>query len=341
MLFHGMIRDEHGKKMSKSFGNTIDPTPLITEHGADTLRFALARKTRPGADIPFGDDDLKGARTFLTKLRSITTLTTRLSGAWEPDRPTPTHLLDRWLLTRLDAALAQARAGYDAGDLAQACGSLTRLAQDDLSGLYLEARKDALYAGEAGARSTLSHTLTGLLLALHPMLPFATEELAESLGWAGLMDHEHLPPAGAPDEAAAAAGEQLRALRDAARAHRTRHRFAPGAALPAHGEGIALWAELCRTAHLTDADPAPATTFTHAAAILHLPTAPQLDERQRGALTRKLAQAHEQIDRLTARLADPGFLGRSPAAAQDKARRDREANQAEARRLTDLLTPAR
>ncbi|EYR62618.1 hypothetical protein N866_06855 [Actinotalea ferrariae CF5-4] len=121
--------------------------------------------------------------------------------------PPPRHLLDRWLLTRLDAALSEPRAGYGAGDLARTCAALTRLTEDDLSGLYLEVRKDDLYAGDTGALATLSHTLTGLLLALHPLLPFTTEELAEALGWSGLMDAEPLPAPGEPDAAAAAAGE--------------------------------------------------------------------------------------------------------------------------------------
>ena len=148
-----MIRDADGKKMSKSFGNTTDPLPLIAEHGPDTLRFALARKARPGADIPFGHDDLRAARGYLNKLRSITGPGGRLRVHLASRHvPTPAHLLDRWLLTRLDDALTDAAAGYDGGDLARAADALTRLAEDDLSGLYLEARKDDLYDGDAGAR---------------------------------------------------------------------------------------------------------------------------------------------------------------------------------------------
>src|SRR5205085_1355682 len=140
-LFHGLIRDQHGRKMSKSFGNTIDPLPIIAEQGADTLRLALARKARPGADIPFGDDDLTGARAFGTKLRSITALATRLGCQWDPYGNEPEHLADRWLLTRITATITEAAAGYQAGHLAQAAAALTRLAEDDLSSLYLEARK--------------------------------------------------------------------------------------------------------------------------------------------------------------------------------------------------------
>ncbi|NUU19098.1 class I tRNA ligase family protein [Cellulomonas humilata] len=340
MLFHGMVRDEHGKKMSKSFGNTIDPLPLIAEHGPDALRFSLARRARPGADIPFGLDDLTRARGYLTKLRSIAGLAARLGCTWQAARPAPTHLLDRWLLTRLDAALAEADAGYAGGDLARAADALTRLAEDDLSGLYLEARKDDLYGGDAGAIATLSAALTALLLALHPMLPFLTEELAEELGWSGIMDREPFPTSTRPDEKAASAGAQLRELRDAARAHRGRQGFTASAWLPARGDGIALWTALCRTARLTDADPGESTRISRRGGTLTLPAAPELDDAQRRSLGRQLAQAQEQTDRLSSRLADPGFLSRAPAAAQAKARSDLEANRSECDRLRGLLARA-
>ena len=139
--------------MSKRLGNTIDPLPLIAEHGPDTLRFALARKARPGADLLFRPEDLQGARGFLTKLRSITGLAGRFACSWRSARPAPAHLLDRWLLTRLDLTLAGAAAGYDAGDLARAADALATFAEDDLSGLYLEARKDAC-TGATTARVT-------------------------------------------------------------------------------------------------------------------------------------------------------------------------------------------
>jgi len=336
MLFHGMIRDEHGKKMSKSFGNTIDPLPLVAEHGPDTLRLALARKARPGADISFGPDDLGWARGFLNKARSITSLATRLGCTWRPDRPAPAHLLDRWLLTRLDAALTEAAAGYGAGDLAGASGALTAFAEDDLSGLYLEARKDDLYAGDDEARSALSYALTALLLALHPMLPFTTEELAEDLGWSGVMDRERFASPSPPDAEAAAAGDQLRALRDAARAHRARQGF-DMAPLPARGERVTLWAELCRTARLTDGDPREGTTFSRLGATLTLPAAPRLTEGQRRSLARRLEEDLAQIEQLSARLANPTFVERAPASAQQKARSDLDANLLEAARLRELL----
>ncbi|KRD43540.1 hypothetical protein ASE38_04750 [Cellulomonas sp. Root930] len=340
MLFHGMVRDERGKKMSKSFGNTIDPLPLIAEHGPDALRFSMARKARPGADVPFGLDDLTRARGYLTKLRSIAGLAARLGCTWEPARPTPPHLLDRWLLTRLDAALTEADAGYDRGDLARTTDALTRLAEDDLSGLHLEARKDDLYDGDGGAIATLSHALSALLLALHPMLPFLTEELAEELGWTGIMDQEPFPTPAQPDDEAESAGAQLRELRDAARAHRGRQGFAAAAWLPARGDGIALWAELCRTARLTDADPGEGTRISRLGGTLTLPAAPELDDARRRSLERQLAQVQEQEARLSSRLADPGFLSRAPAAAQAKTLAYLEANRSERDRLHGLLARA-
>lgn len=340
MLFHGLVHDADGKKMSKSFGNTIDPLPLIAEHGPDTLRFALARKARPGADIPFGTDDLQIARGLLNKLRSVTGLAGRLGCIWRASRPAPTHLLDRWLLTRLDTALAEASDGYDSGTLASTADALSAFTEGDLSGLYLEARKDDLYAAGADSLATLAYALTALLLALHPMLPFVTEELAESLGWSGIMDQEAFPEPAAKDAEAAAAGTQLRQLRDAARAHRGRQGFAPGERLPARGRGIALWAELCRTARLVDADPGHGSTLiSRSGGTLTLPATPRLDADQRRTLTRRLERAQGQIDALSARLDNAGFLERAPAAAQEKARADLRASTLERDRLAELLEP--
>jgi valyl-tRNA synthetase len=337
MLFHGMLRDGHGRKMSKSTGNTTDPLPVITEQGADTLRLALSRRSKPGADVSFGPDDLKAARGLLTKLRSITGLAARLGCTWEPRPPAAEHLLDRWLLTRVGAALAGTHAGYATGDLARTAAALARLAEDDLSGLHLEARKDALHGGDPGARRTLSYALTTTLLLAHPLMPFATEELAEALGWTGVLDTEPWPAAPAPDEEAAAAGAQLRELLEAARSHRRCQGFPAAAVLPARAEGVALWPELRRTARLTDADPGRGSRITRAGGALVLPAAPELDDEQRRILRARLRDAQTRIGQLEERLADPLFRERAPAPAQRRSRAQLEANRRERARLSELL----
>lgn len=185
---HGLVRDEHGKKMSKSFGNVIDPLDLIAEYGADATRFALLRSASPGVDVPLSVEWVDGERKFANKLwNAVRFGLTTLDGTTPGDLPAAEdlNLADRWILSRLEDARAKVDEAFDGYEWAIACRTLRSFAWDDLADWYLEAAKSRLYgddeAAKATARAVLARVLDDLLHLLHPLMPFVTETLWRSL----------------------------------------------------------------------------------------------------------------------------------------------------------------
>jgi valyl-tRNA synthetase len=193
---HGMVRDQYGKKMGKSFGNVIDPLEFIDSHGADALRFALFQHCSPGTDVPLAPEWVEGARRFNNKLWNAARFAMgTLDGTHPGDLPPPDALAleDRWILSRLEAARTAVDTAYQTWDWARISERLYHFAWDELADWYLEAAKSRLYGDDADARATaqavLARVLDDLLRLLHPMIPFVTETLWRALtGSAGGQD---------------------------------------------------------------------------------------------------------------------------------------------------------
>ncbi|MBW3621010.1 MAG: valine--tRNA ligase [Actinobacteria bacterium] len=185
---HGLVRDEHGKKMSKSFGNVIDPLDLVSEFGADATRFALLRSAAPGVDVPLAVEWVDGEKKFANKLWNATRFAlSTLDGTTPGELPDTASLPleDRWILSRLEDVRAQVDEAYDGYEWAIACRTLRSFAWDELADWYLEAAKVRLYGDDEGAkadaRAVLAVVLDDLLRLLHPLMPFVTEALWRSL----------------------------------------------------------------------------------------------------------------------------------------------------------------
>lgn len=185
---HGLVRDEHGKKMSKSFGNVIDPLDLIAEYGADATRFALLRSASPGADVPLAVDWVDGEKKFANKLwNAVRFALSNLDGTTPGDLPADDALTldDRWVLSRLEAAREAADAAYDAYDWPVVCRSLRSFAWNELADWYLESVKVRIYGDDQqvadDAKAVLAVVLDQLLRLLHPVMPFVTETLWRAL----------------------------------------------------------------------------------------------------------------------------------------------------------------
>jgi valyl-tRNA synthetase len=185
---HGLVRDEHGKKMSKSFGNVVDPLELIDRYGADATRFALLRSAAPGADVPLAEEWVEGTKRFANKLWNAGRFALSNLGGVQPGELPPLDELaleDRWILSRLEATRVEVDAGFDGYDWPVVARALYHFAWDELADWYLEAVKVRVYGDDEDAanvaRAVLARVLDDLLRLLHPFMPFVTEALWRAL----------------------------------------------------------------------------------------------------------------------------------------------------------------
>jgi valyl-tRNA synthetase len=186
VFLHGMVRDAHGKKMSKSYGNVVDPLDWIDRFGADATRFTLARGANPGGDVPVSEEWTQGSRNFCNKLWNATRFALLNGATVEGELPAPAELssVDRWVLSRLEHVIGEVDEQFEAFEFAKACDVLYHYAWDDVCDWYLELAKPVLAEGGPAAERTrrvLGHVLDQLLRLLHPVIPFVTDELWSSL----------------------------------------------------------------------------------------------------------------------------------------------------------------
>src|SRR4029077_9698951 len=203
VVLHGLVRDQFGKKMSKSRGNTVDPLDWVDRFGADATRFTLARGANPGGDIAISDEWAAGSRNFCNKLWNAVRFAL-LNGAHVPSAapapapissspinptaptsPTVYSVPDRWILSRLSAVIAETDQLFEAFEFGKICDVLYHFAWDEVCDWYLELAKVPLASGDETAaettRQVLGFVLDQLLRLLHPGMPFVTEELWTAL----------------------------------------------------------------------------------------------------------------------------------------------------------------
>ncbi|MFM7623451.1 MAG: class I tRNA ligase family protein, partial [Actinomycetota bacterium] len=186
IALHGLVRDKHGKKMSKSKGNVIDPLEFMDKYGADALRFALARGANPGTDQALADEWIAGARNFATKVWNATRFAIINGATTEgalPNRDELNHV-DRWILDLLDSTINEVDSLYESFEFAKGSDALYHFAWDEVCDWYLELVKDSFAKGGAEAEKSkrvLGHVLDQLLRLMHPSMPFISEALWTSL----------------------------------------------------------------------------------------------------------------------------------------------------------------
>ncbi|MEO7285498.1 MAG: valine--tRNA ligase, partial [Jatrophihabitantaceae bacterium] len=180
IALHGMVRDQHGKKMSKSKGNSVDPLAWMDAYGTDALRFTFAWGANPGTDVPIAEDNVAGARNFCNKLWNATRFALLNGATVTGELPAELTGADAWIVSRLNRVIAEADRLYDDYEFAKVADLLYHFAWDEVCDWYLELAKVALGAGEdqaAVTRRVLGEVLDGLLRLLHPFVPFVTEAL--------------------------------------------------------------------------------------------------------------------------------------------------------------------
>ncbi|MFI5560519.1 valine--tRNA ligase [Amycolatopsis japonica] len=187
IALHGMVRDQFGKKMSKTAGNGVDPIEWMDKYGTDALRFTLTRGANPGTDVPIGEEWVAGSRNFTTKLWNATKFA-MMNGA-DANAPLPPAAelteADRWILGRLGNVVEEVT-GYLADyQFAKATDTLYQFTWTELCDWYLELSKVQVFQGDearvTATRAVLGHVFDTVLKLLHPFIPFITEKLWTAL----------------------------------------------------------------------------------------------------------------------------------------------------------------
>ena len=184
IMLHGLVRDQFGKKMSKSRGNVIDPLEFMDKYGADALRFTLARGANPGTDQALAEDWIGGSRNFATKLWNATRFAMMNGATVAGDLPATDSLnaIDKWILSRLSETISETTDLLEKYEYARACELMYHFAWDDLCDWYLELSKEGFASGNAeGSKRVLGYVLDQLFRLMHPVMPFITEQMWTTL----------------------------------------------------------------------------------------------------------------------------------------------------------------
>jgi len=186
VYLHALVRDEQGRKFSKSKGIGIDPLDVMDVYGTDAMRFTLTSLAAQGRDIRFGMQVMEGGRAFVTKLWNAARFALMNLADYDPKaRASEPSLYDRWIRHRMDVAIAEAHVALDEFRFNDAAQTLYHFVWGELCDWYIELAKLAFQGGDGeqrrAAQATLVTVLRGALTALHPIMPFVTDEIAASL----------------------------------------------------------------------------------------------------------------------------------------------------------------
>jgi len=357
---HGLVRDAKGAKMSKSKGNTVDPLVLIDKYGADALRFTLTAMESQGRDIKLDEKRVEGYRNFATKLWNAARFCQSNGiGASASTAPPPAaNPVNRWIIGEVAATARGLESAIAAFRFDSYADTIYQFVWNRFCDWYLELTKPLLAEGADPAVAAETRAVTGwaldqILVMLHPVMPFLTEELWHKLGarahdliLANWPDADAMPT----DAAASADIEWLIGLVSEVRSARTELNVPPGAKLGYSVDGAdpattarlaANAAAIERLARIVPATAPPAggqLQLVHAEATYALPLEGVVDlAADRARLEKARAQAVKERDSRAGRLASPGFTEKAKPEAVEKAREDHDARGAEAERLGAAL----
>jgi len=358
VYLHGLIRDEHGRKMSKTSGNVIDPLAMMEQYGTDALRFTLLTGSTPGNDMNLSIDRIAANRNFSNKIWNGTRFvvsnlgTAFQSGAASTWNLSGLTLPDRWILSRLNRLVATVTRLIDVYQFGEAGRQLYEFFWSEFADWYIEVAKIRLYGADARAQATarrvLVHVLDRSLRMLHPFIPFVTEA-----AWL------HLPHEGESLMITQWPSQSLALLDDEAEAEmstlieiirtirniRSEYNVEPGRQIGAYiavGDNYELVSrhqdivtslarldgeQLKLSATLPEKPDQAAGQVIGGGIEIYLPLAGMIDvEAERIRCQQEIAQLEKRIAASKSKLANPDFIQKAPAEVVE---RERE-------RLTDL-----
>jgi len=335
VLFHGLVRDDQGRKMSKSLGNGIDPLKVIGQYGADALRFTLASGNSPGNDMRFSQDKVEASRNFANKIWNAARFVRMNIEGHEvpnslPDRLTPE---DKWIVDSFNSTAREVTENLEHFELGVAVQKLYDFLWNDFCDWYIEFSKIRLNSGNEEAAQSACRVLVWVMSStmqlLHPFMPFITEEIWQSLPHEGEsimvskwpeFDETHCFPE--------AAGE-MRKIMEAVRAVRNRrsemnvppsrrtHLYLATAEPEAFRMGIPIFKRLAWASNV-EVGPSfnldGAVTLVTPDAKIFIPTDELVDKKAELArLEKGLASAKKQFETAEAKLKNEKFLSKAPA----------------------------
>ncbi|MCX4848044.1 valine--tRNA ligase [Streptomyces sp. NBC_00893] len=334
IVLHGMVRDEHGKKMSKSFGNVVNPLDWMDKYGSDALRFTLARGANPGVDVPIGEEWVQGSAKFANKIWNATRFALMNGATIEGELPAADEMsvTDRWILSRLNRTVAEVDAYYDDFQFSKLSEALRHFAWDEVFDWYVELSKTTFFAGGRPAEVSgrvLGEVLDVMLRLLHPVVPFVTETL-----WTALTGRESVVIADWPtdsgfrDDAAEQEIAVVQQVVTEVRRFRSDQGLQPGQKVPAELTltGTPLAPHEAAIRQLLRLQPAEegfhaTATLPVAGATVALDLSGTIDvEAERKRLTKDLGAAEKEKAQALGKLSNEAFLGKAPDNVVDKIR---------------------
>ena len=186
VYIHALVRDAEGQKMSKSKGNVMDPLSVMEKYGTDALRFTLAAMASPGRDIKLAEERIEGYRNFANKIwNAARFILMNLDGPREAAPPKDRSFADRWILSRLNRTIRDVNASLEAYRFDQASSQIYHFIWHEYCDWYLELVKPAFQSKDSAdakrTRQTLVESFETLQRLLHPVMPFITEEIWQTL----------------------------------------------------------------------------------------------------------------------------------------------------------------
>jgi len=351
VFIHGLVRDDKGRKMSKSLGNGIDPLEMADQYGADALRFNLITGNSPGNDMRFYTERCEAMRNFANKIWNASRFLMMNLTIDRCELPDRLELEDKWILSKLNSVIPEVTENMERYELGVAAQKVYDFIWDSYCDWYIELTKTRLQGEDEDSKlrpqQVLCYVLTETLKLLHPFMPFITEEIWQALPHSGdyLMLQQwpqHRAELDFPEEEKA-----MELIMDAirgVRARRAEMNVPPSkkAQLTVSTLERAVFEQgipfLKRLAYASDVTVEGVTdagsddamtaqgmvTVTTHAARLFMPLAELVDlEKEKARIEKELKKNRAELDKLEAKLGNPGFVNKAPAhvveAEQDRA----------------------
>ena len=347
VLIHGLIRDSQGRKMSKSLGNGVDPMEVIEQYGADALRWFLANGSAPGQDVRYSTDKMDAAWNFINKIWNASRYALMNVGDLTADQVDITGektLADKWILTRLNQTIGKVTELFEKFEFGEAGRLLYRFIWDDFCDWYIEMSKETLAGDDEAAKLTtcsiLVYVLDNTLRLLHPIMPFVTEEIWQSVPHVGESLVVATYPTVHPEQMDEQAAEEMEFLMDFIRSVRTvRNEMntplskpiniiakvsdaAHYAILKENESYIARFSNPEEFVYGEDVEaPSDAVTSVITGAEIYLPLAGLINiEDEIARLEKEAEKLQQEVDRVEKKLSNEKFVAKAPAAVVEAER---------------------